>query len=161
VTAVARLRALVMRYLGRSSVEPPGPGRSDRGFAIHTHGATLAFVTMRGRKIADSVKVAATFGARRRGLLDYRTLPANAGLLLSPGGSIHTAGMPYSIDVLFLDEHMQVLKCVSCLQPWRVALAPTGTSYVLELTAGRAAATGIQAGGRLFWSESLIADVHR
>ena len=129
--------------------------------AIDTPGATLTFVTVRGRRIADSVKVAATFSARRRGLLDYQSLPANAGLLLSPGGSIHTFGMHYPIDVLFLDEHMRVLKWVPCLQPWRVALAPTGTSYVLELAAGRAAASGIQIGARLFWLESTAVDVHR
>ena len=144
---LARMRAQARCYLRRSSQQKCG----DAMFVIAEPDATFTVVTTRGRKVADSVKVAATFHSRRRGLLDCKLLPTNAGLLLSPGGSIHTCGMHYAIDALFLDSRMHVLKCVSCLRPWRVVFAPAGTKYVLELAAGRAAATGIRIGAQLLW----------
>jgi len=151
--ALARMRAQARCYLRRCS-----PQKYSDLIFDDAPGVTLAAITTRGRKVADSVKVAATFHARRRGLLDCKLLPPNAGLLLSPGGSIHTCGLHYAIDVLFLDNRMHILKCVSCLRPWRVVFAPGRTRYVLELAAGRAAAAGIEIGTQLLWLKYRNAD---
>lgn len=121
--------------------------------AVDVPGATVIIVTSSGEILADTVIVAATGRARRRGLLDSSELAANEGLLLSPGSSVHTFGMRFCIDVLFLDKHMRVLKCVPQLQPWRIAFAPMGTRYVLELAGGRAAMANIPLGTRLLWFE--------
>lgn len=63
--------------------------------------------------------------------------------MLRPGGSIHTFGMRFGIDVLFLDRQMKILKIVRRLQPWRFALAPRETCLVLEIASGRAATLGL------------------
>lgn len=112
----------------------------------------LRFVTTTGSCVASHVMVAKSFSERLRGLLARTGLAPGEGLLLAPGGSIHTMGMRFKIDVLFLDRHMRVLKIVAALPPWRGAVAPAQTCYTLELTEGSIAAASIQCGMRLLWS---------
>lgn len=148
---IAQLLMLALRSRRHLSPEPE-PSRGGRDFASAVAaGMTLRFLNEIGEDVADSVRVAATDHARRRGLLDRESLPANEGLLLSPGGSIHTFGMRFAIDVLFLDQDVQILKCVRFLQPWRIAFAPPGTRYVLEIAEGTAALDNIQLGEKLLW----------
>jgi len=138
---------------------PLAANREDAKTGIRDRRATLIFLSSEGKVIATAVRVASTFAARRRGLLDCAWLHPEEGLLLYPGGCIHTVGMQFAIDVLFLNQRMQVLKCVHQLKPWRAALAPAGTRHVLELAAGRAAATQVDTGTKLFWLECVSADI--
>jgi len=132
---------------------PLRPGRRDARPGLNDPHATLIFLSAEGKVVATSVGVAANFESRRIGLLNRDSLRPDEGLLLSPGGSIHTVGMRFAIDVLFLDTRMQVLKRVFRLPPWRVAFAPSGTQYVLELAPGRIVATDIEDGTHLLWLE--------
>lgn len=116
----------------------------------------LTFVTSLGNVVAARVVVANTFADRFTGLLKRDRLGRDEGLLLSPGGSIHTLGMRFAIDVLFLDRHMRVLKVASAMPPWRAVLAPAGTEFTLELASGRSAAAAIGIGMRLLWSETGV-----
>lgn len=99
--------------------------------------------------VASRVRTAASFASRCIGLLNRRYLPDDEGLLLRPGGSIHTLGMRFGIDVLFLDDEMRILKIVRRLRPWRLAIAPRGTSSVLEIASGRAATALLVCGMRV------------
>lgn len=85
-----------------------------------------------------NVQVARTFRARAVGLLNRSSLQAEEALLFVPGGSIHTFGMRFAIDVVFLSVRMKVLRIAVHVPPWRVVIAPLGTRFVLELRAGRA-----------------------
>lgn len=112
----------------------------------------LTFVTTAGRPVASAVVVAKSLVERLKGLLAHRSLTRDDGLLISPGGSVHTIGMRFRIDVLFLDRHMRVLKTVSSLKPWSGAVAPPRTRYTLELVDGGVQAADIKVGIRLLWS---------
>jgi uncharacterized membrane protein (UPF0127 family) len=83
-----------------------------------------------------------------RGLMGRRSLPAGEGLLLKPAPSIHTAFMRFSIDVIFLDRDLQVVRLVDGLPPWRAASARAART-VLELAAGEIARREIQVGDKL------------
>jgi uncharacterized protein len=107
---------------------------------------TIALRTVEGRFIAHEVRVAYSLAARLLALSRERSLPTRAGLLLSPARGIHTLGMRFAVDVVFLSRQMRVLGLASRVQPWRIVLAPRGTGRVLELAAGQIAATGLQAG---------------
>ena len=76
-------------------------------------------------------------------------VPAADGLLLVPGGSIHTFFMRFPLDAAFLALDGTVLRVTRGLRPWRLARAPRGTRFVLELEAGRAEALGLADGSRL------------
>ncbi|MBN2466463.1 DUF192 domain-containing protein [candidate division WOR-3 bacterium] len=91
---------------------------------------------------------ASSFDERTRGLLGRASLPREEGLLIETPGPIHTCGMKFSIDVLFLDRQMRVVGMKTNLKPWRFAWTP-GARYVLELAAGRIAETDAQVGDRL------------
>jgi len=97
--------------------------------------------------LADRVARAASARDRLVGLLDRTRLEPGEGLWLNPCGSVHTWGLRFPIDVLFLDAGGRVLALRSPLPPWRVALAPRGTHSVLEVAAG--AARSVRVGERL------------
>lgn len=75
------------------------------------------------------------FWSRLRGLHAGPVLPWHTGLHLSPCRAIHTFGMTYAIDVVFLDAYGKPLKQISNLAPGRVACCLRAASAV-ELPAG-------------------------
>ena len=81
------------------------------------------------------IRLATRISERCRGLLGGEPLTGRKGLLLWPGGSVHTFGMNYPIDVLFLDEELRVLNRKFSLHPQQIALAPLRTQGTLELAA--------------------------
>ncbi len=103
--------------------------------------------------LGDHIDVAETNAERLKGLLGTCFLPAGHGLLLKPCNGIHTFGMSYPIDVLFLDNEYRVLEIVPDLRPMLVARNAAGT-MVLELPTGTAAMTGTETGDRLIEFEA-------
>ena len=102
-----------------------------------------------GRVLARRVVRAERFFSRLRGLLGRRSLEAGEALLLVPCGSIHTLGMRFSIDALFLDGDGVVLHALADLRPWRVPKGVRGARMVLELPAGTLAPGGTPPGSRV------------
>lgn len=102
-----------------------------------------------GALIADNVVAATRFGQRLRGLVLHRPLEDGAGLLLDPGGSIHTFSMGFPIDVVFLDRCRYVLDTHSSVVPNRICLAPRRTRSTLELRAGACRDRNLRPGNRL------------
>lgn len=105
-----------------------------------------------GVLVASSAVVADSFLSRLRGLLARPPMSEGQGLLLLECGSVHTAGMGYSIDVAFLDAEGRVVRSIGELEPWRVGLGGAEAVHALELPAGRLRETGTVPGVRLSWS---------
>ena len=93
----------------------------------------------RSRPVADQLLQARTLWERAAGLLALPILRAGDALWLEPCGSIHTWGMRYPIDVLFLSRDLRVLAVWRHVRPWRIAWAPRGTHVAVELLSGGAA----------------------
>ncbi|MEX0384795.1 DUF192 domain-containing protein [Spiribacter pallidus] len=75
---------------------------------------------------------------RLLGFLPCRQPPADFdGLILEPGGSVHTLGMGFSLDVLFVDRHQRLIRRQDWVMPNRFVFAPAGTRAVIEVVAGR------------------------
>lgn len=98
---------------------------------------------------AIKVFVADTFWSRAIGLLSKSSLADDEALLIRPCASVHTIGMRFPIDVVFLDKEKLVLGILVDLKPFRFGFAPKGTASVLELSAGNANRTGIRLEDRL------------
>jgi hypothetical protein len=96
--------------------------------------------------LATTVEIAATRATRRRGLLGRDALADASAMLLAPCGAVHTAGMRFPIDVVFVDRQGYAVKVVRNLQPWRIALATSGRA-VIEMPAGT-----------LKWGQVLLGD---
>ncbi|MDW8353862.1 MAG: DUF192 domain-containing protein [Bryobacterales bacterium] len=107
----------------------------------------------RGTVLATAAEVAATSRQRRTGLLRHERLEPGEGLWIVPCEAIHTFGMRFPIDVLFLDRQKKVLKVRSHMPRGRIAVCLWAHS-VLELPAGAIAASGTQPGDELDFEEA-------
>ncbi len=96
--------------------------------------------------LAERVEIARGFFARGRGLLGRTGLSLGAALVIVPCGSVHTFGMRFAIDVLFLDARRSPAACVAVvrdLPPGRVGPMVRGARSVVELPAGGAGPTAV------------------
>jgi hypothetical protein len=98
--------------------------------------------------VAENCRFANSVLKRMIGLLNRRSLAAGEGLLLDRCYGIHTFGMRFPIDVLFLDHDLHVLRAVSALPPCRTC-ATKRAVYVLELPAGTIGRTKVEAGDQI------------
>jgi uncharacterized protein len=101
-----------------------------------------------GAVLAENAGIASTSRARRTGLLKHTSLAPGEGLWIVPSEGVHTAGMKFAIDVIFLSRSRTVLKVCPGMPKWRLALCLRAHS-VLELPAGTAEATGTRSGDQL------------
>src|SRR5690606_1915601 len=102
-----------------------------------------------GARLGDRIRLARSFFARRFGLLFRHRLEEGEGLWIEPCRSIHTFGMRYAIDAIFLDREGRVVAVVEELRPWRATRVYFDARAVLELPAGTARRSGTRAGDRI------------
>jgi uncharacterized protein len=102
----------------------------------------------RGTMLADRAGIANTSQTRKTGLLKHDRLERGDGLWITPCEGVHTAGMKFPIDVLFLNKKRKVVKIRAAMPRWRMALCLWAHS-VLELPSGMAAETATAAGDQL------------
>ena len=106
----------------------------------------------RGAVLASNVQVADTPRSRRIGLLRHETLEPGNGLWIYPTQAIHTFGMRFPIDVVFLDRRLRVRRVYHGLRPFRLTSFVWGARSVLELVSGSVAGTGTAIGDELQFS---------
>jgi uncharacterized protein len=94
-------------------------------------------------------EIAASWWSRLRGLLGHPPLHSGEGLLLRGEKAIHTVGMGFAIDVLFLDRTGEVVHLIRAMEPLRASPFIGGAADVLELPTGTIAATGTQLGDQI------------
>lgn len=104
--------------------------------------------------LAELTDVADTSAKRRKGLLGRDSLPIGHGLWIVPCESVHTYGMRFPIDVLYLDRKKRVRKLRRAMPPWRLSLCLSAHS-VLELPAGTIEQTKTQPGDQLVLSDVI------
>ena len=102
----------------------------------------------RAALLGDAIEVADTSSKRRTGLLKHASLPKGQGIWIVPCEAVHTFGMKFPIDVLYLSKKRKVLKIRKDMVRRRMSMCFTAHS-VLELPAGTSAATGTQPGDEL------------
>jgi uncharacterized membrane protein (UPF0127 family) len=98
--------------------------------------------------LVSKLYIAQTFWPRLKGLLGTSELAAGNGLLIHPCSSIHTFGMKYPIDVIFLSSELEVLRVIDSISAMRAACC-LGSAMALELPAGTAAKAHTLAGHHL------------
>lgn len=104
--------------------------------------------------LAHRVEVANRSAKRRKGLLGRKGLSPGEGLWILPCESVHTFGMQFSIDLIYLDRNQRVKKIRSDVPPWRLSACFFAHS-VLELAPGTVRGTGTKPGDKLEFSSIL------
>jgi uncharacterized membrane protein (UPF0127 family) len=100
-------------------------------------------------EIAAKVHKADTFWTRLRGLSGRSGLSTGEALWIIPCRGIHTHGMAFPIDVLFLDRDRNVVGLEENLSPGRFAPIRWKAKTVIELPAGTVRRTRTQLGDRI------------
>ena len=102
-----------------------------------------------GRVIVAHLETARTFGRRARGLLGCRGLPPGHGLQIIPCRSIHTWGMLFAIDVLFLDRDETIVRIARNVRPFRCRCGGRRAHSVIEVASGWLSGEAVRVGDRL------------
>ena len=105
----------------------------------------------RQTELADCVEVADRGAKRRKGLLGREKLSAGEGLWIVPCESVHTFGMRFPIDLVYLDRDKRVKKVTNDVHPWRMSACLSAHS-VVELASGSIRKSQTQPGDRLEFS---------
>jgi uncharacterized membrane protein (UPF0127 family) len=98
-------------------------------------GRGQAFNQTRGAHLATTLAVADTHWTRLRGLLNLAShdFRKGDGLWIVPCHGVHTLGMGFAIDVVYLDQALTVIHTEAHLRPWRIAPVRRDSLSVLEL----------------------------
>ena len=103
----------------------------------------------KNKELARNVSIASSMVARMKGLLGRKELKKGESLWIKPCNSIHTIGMKFPIDVLFLDSTNIVMEIKKQLPVYRITGIYFRASSVLELPAGTLQETNTQVGDRI------------
>ncbi|ASL46601.1 hypothetical protein bAD24_III04385 [Burkholderia sp. AD24] len=90
-----------------------------------------------GHDVGVAVAVAETARERMRGLLGRDHLPTDEALLLKRCGSVHTFGMRFAIDVVFMNRSQRIV-AIHHGVPRRRVLLDLRAAQTLEMAAGAA-----------------------
>ena len=101
--------------------------------------------------LATAVAMADTHWTRLRGLLGLNSDDFGNGcaLWIVPCHGVHTLGMGFAIDVVYLDRSMTVVHVERGLRPWRFAPVRMQALSVLELPSGTTTETKTEVGDKI------------
>lgn len=101
--------------------------------------------------LATEAGLANTYLRRLVGLLGKSASWARPGrgLWILPSHGVHTIGMLFSIDLVFLDRSKQVVHVEECVPPFSISRVRLNASSVLELPAHTIFRTGTRVGDTL------------
>lgn len=102
----------------------------------------------RNTVLGERVAVAETSLSRMKGLLGKKGLDPGTGLLIFPTQAIHTVGMRFPIDVVFVDRNWKVTHVRSTMVPYRMT-ASWRARCVIELPPGVITQTSTAVGDQL------------
>ncbi|MEW5693974.1 MAG: DUF192 domain-containing protein [Candidatus Hydrogenedentota bacterium] len=98
--------------------------------------------------LISQIEKADSFLERLKGLMFRSNIDDDYGLWIEPCNSIHMLGMRFSIDVIYIDSELRILKLVKNLKPYRFSFCFNAHS-ALETRSGFVAKTGLCLGEKL------------
>ncbi len=102
--------------------------------------------------LTEHLEEACHFLDRVIGLLKYKDIDNDKALLFQGCNSVHTIGMRFSIDVIFLDSHGKVVKLYLSMPPGKIMFLPVFRARsVIEAKEGFVKRYMIQEGDILCW----------
>jgi uncharacterized membrane protein (UPF0127 family) len=95
------------------------------------------------------VTVADTTFSRLKGMIGRLRLRSSDGLWVVPSSGVHTFGVLFPLDLIYLDANCQVIHLVEYLRGFRLAALKIHASSVLELPPHTIYSSQTQAGDQL------------
>ncbi len=118
---------------------------------MNNHPQVYVYNRTRETFVATEVVVADTYLRRLVGLLGKtkRWARPGRGLWITPSHGVHTIGMLFPLDLIFLDQEKQVVAIEEHVRPFRISNVSLKADSVLELPAHTVFRTGTRIGDRL------------
>jgi hypothetical protein len=107
--------------------------------------------------LAERVEVADRGARRSKGLLGRNGLEPGEGMWIVPCEAVHTFGMRFPIDLVYVDRNKRVRKVRSDVRPWRLSACMSAHS-VVELASGTVRETQTKVGDNLKFSPAELLD---
>jgi uncharacterized membrane protein (UPF0127 family) len=98
-----------------------------------------------GQVIASQPTAAVDSASRRTGLLKHESMPEGFALIIAPCNAVHTFGMRFAIDLLFVARNGTVLKVCHAVPRRRIAVSWRAFATI-ELAAGTLTLSPAEAG---------------
>ena len=112
----------------------------------------------RHTQIAGRVEVADSGAKRSKGLLGRAGLTPGEAIWIVPCESVHTFGMKFAIDLVYLDRKLRIRKIRRNVRPWRISGCFTAHS-VVELASGSIRTMDAQVGDFVEFSRADAGEV--
>ncbi len=125
------------------------PGKGLRGEADGSAPMIRIRNDTRGVLLASNACLATTPGERRRGLIGRDGLEPGEALIIPRCRQVHTFGMRFTIDVLFVDGSGTVVRACRGLLPRRISPVARRARQAIEFPGGALDRTGTVEGDRL------------
>ncbi|OYY48826.1 MAG: hypothetical protein B7X95_05985 [Methylophilaceae bacterium 17-44-8] len=110
---------------------------------------------IRAGSVYINAKIAKGFFSKFRGLLFKPALDDREALVITPCRSVHTCGMHYAIDLIFLNKQFKVINIEHQCQPWRFFYCK-GAVHTIEMMGGQAEMLNLSIGQTfIFYPTSL------
>ena len=101
----------------------------------------LSMIVHQGQIWAWHVEYAVSWSARMRGLLGRSTLGDDTAMVIRRCGAVHTVGMKFAIDVVFIDKVGRIVRIMGNVRPgqfyvwggWHAAHVVESASGKLDL----------------------------
>ena len=118
---------------------------------MNSVGQSFALNRTRQKYLATRLTIADAHWSRLRGLIGTPVgqFGEGRGLWILPCHGVHTWGMGFAIDVVYLGDDYRVVHVENNLQPWRFAAIRRKAASVLELPAHTVQATGTIVGDEI------------
>ncbi|HEU5410091.1 MAG TPA: DUF192 domain-containing protein [Candidatus Acidoferrales bacterium] len=117
----------------------------------HKNGSIFIYNKTRETFVATEVTVANSYFPRLVGLLGKTKRWAQLGkaLWIVPSSGVHTIGMLFPIDLIYLDKEKQVVHVEEYVRPFRISKMSLKTKSVIELPPYTIYRTGTQIGDKI------------
>ena len=102
-----------------------------------------------GRVLLDRVELAGDALSRMRGLLGRDGLAPGQGMYLAPCGIVHTVGMRFALDLVFVDRGLRVVRVARDVPAGRIVSGGRRAHGVFEIQSGWLPADAVSEGDAL------------
>lgn len=99
--------------------------------------------------VASPVEVTVTPWERMKGLLGRPSLPPGRAMWFDRCSLLHTCGMRFAIDVLFLDRDRRVVRLCPAVPPFRLVWGGPRARIAIEAAPGTFPAAAVMSGVQL------------
>lgn len=107
----------------------------------------------KGTCLGTKIEVADSPRRRTVGLLGTSNLEPQSGLLIYPTQAVHTFGMKYPIDLIFLNRKKKVIAARRSVRPNRLTRIYWTAECVIELPENTIATSKTEAGDFVEWED--------